>query len=83
MHRRILKLPSGSGLTIHYKKTRDKASRCTRCGRMLSGVPMKSSSKISRLSTSKKRPERMFGGELCHTCLQAALKQAVRSAIPV
>jgi len=79
MKRRNVKLPSGSGRTIHYKKTRVKAGRCVQCGRVLFGVPRKHPSELTRLSASQKRPQRMFGGQLCHGCLKEALKQAVWS----
>jgi len=80
MRRHASKLPSGGGLTIRYKKARVKAARCAQCGRMLFGVPLKAPSEFNRLSSSEKRPQRMFGGQLCHMCLQESLKRAVRSA---
>jgi len=80
MRRHTLKLPGGGGLTIHYNKARVKASRCAKCGRILFAIPMKAPSELSRLPSSKKRPQRMFGGQLCHACLQESLKQAVRGA---
>jgi len=82
MKRHKLRLPSGGGLTIHYKRARVKAGRCVQCGRLLFGVPMKKPSKLSRLPVSKKRPQRMFGGQLCHKCLKESLKQAVRGTVP-
>ncbi len=78
--RRVLKLPGGSGQTIHYKRARVKAGRCVNCSRILPGVPNKTLSELNRLSKSQKRPQRMFGGQLCHACLKESLKQAVRSA---
>jgi large subunit ribosomal protein L34e len=78
--RRVLNLVSGSGQTTHYKRARAKAARCINCGRTLLGVPNKTLSELNRLSKSQKRPQRMFGGQLCHACLKESLKQAVRSA---
>lgn len=82
LRRQVLRLASGSGLTVHYRRAKVGASSCIRCGRVLSGVPAKRSSELSRLSKSSKRPQRMFGGQLCHACLQESLKTAVRSVHP-
>jgi len=79
--RKTLNLPGGGGLITHYKRARVKASSCARCGRILFGVPIKVPSKLARVSTSKRRPQRMFGGQLCHKCLQESLKIAARSTI--
>jgi large subunit ribosomal protein L34e len=79
--RKTLNLPSGGGLTTHYKRAKVKAPNCTQCGRTIFGLPIKAPSKLARLSKSKKRPQRMFGGQLCHKCLQESLKRAARSTI--
>ncbi len=77
--RKTLNLPGGAGLTTHYKRAKVKASNCAQCGRALFGLPIKAPSKLARLSTSEKRPQRMFGGQFCHKCLQESLKRAARS----
>jgi len=71
------RLPGG-GATIHYKKEKVKASHCARCNRVLSGVPRLLKSKMGKLTASQKRIQRMYGGQLCHVCLQDLLKHAVR-----
>jgi large subunit ribosomal protein L34e len=76
--RETQRLP-GARVTIHYKQKKVKASHCVRCGRLLPSIPRLAPSKISGLSASRKRLNRVYGGQLCHTCLQEALKQAVRS----
>jgi large subunit ribosomal protein L34e len=76
------RLPSGSGLTTRFKKKKQKALHCINCGRIISGVAQKETSKLKQLPLSKKRPQRMFGGQLCNACLRESLKQAARSAIP-
>lgn len=75
--RTSLKLP-GKDATIHYKRERIGASHCFRCGRVLPSVPVLISSKLRSLPASERRLQRMYGGQLCHICLQEALKQAVR-----
>jgi len=71
------RLPGG-GATTHYKREKARSPRCARCNRVLSGVPRLTTSKMGRLTASKRRVQRKYGGHLCHICLQDLLKQAVR-----
>ncbi|MEM2917835.1 MAG: 50S ribosomal protein L34e [Candidatus Bathyarchaeia archaeon] len=73
-----LKLPGGKSV-IHYEKEKQGYLRCSRCSRILFGIPRLSSSELRKLSMSQRRIKRMYGGQLCHTCLQDMLKEAVRS----
>ncbi len=75
--RRSAKLPGGR-TTIHYKKEKAGFARCGRCGRQLSGIPRLDPSRIRKLPQSRRRVERIYGGYLCHECLQEMLKEAVR-----
>lgn len=76
--RRELRLPGGRA-TTHYKREKPSAVLCARCGKALSGIPHAVPSKLRKLPASRKKIERMYGGQLCHNCLQDLLKQAVRS----
>jgi large subunit ribosomal protein L34e len=76
--RKLLKLP-GSRVATHYKHERVGASHCVRCGRVLPSFPRLNVSKLRSLPASKRRLQRLCGGQLCHVCLQETLKQAVRS----
>ena len=76
--RRRVRLPGGRAET-HYKQEKTGVSRCARCGRALSGLPRSVSSKLHKLPASQRRPERMYGGQLCHSCLQDLLRQAARN----
>lgn len=71
------RLPGG-GATMHYKKEKVGASRCARCSRVLSGVPRLAQSSMGKLTASQKSIQRMYGGQLCHICLQDLLKHVVR-----
>jgi len=71
------RLPGG-GATMHYKKEKVRASRCARCNRVLSGVPRLTPFKMGKLTASQKRIQRIYGGQLCHVCLQDLLKHEVR-----
>jgi len=67
-------------MDTHFKREKIAASYCAQCGQMLSGVPRLTSSKLRKLSASQRRVERMYGGQLCHSCIRDLLKQAVRSS---
>ncbi|MFB0501464.1 MAG: 50S ribosomal protein L34e [Candidatus Bathyarchaeia archaeon] len=77
--RRSLRLPGGRSKT-HYKREKPSVSRCSRCGQPLSGVPRSTPSELRKLTASRRRLERVYGGQLCHNCVRGLLKQAVRSA---
>lgn len=76
--RRSPKRLPGGGATVRYKKEKIKSSHCARCNRVLSGVPKLARSKTAKLTASRKRVQRMYGGQLCHACLQDLLKRVVR-----
>jgi large subunit ribosomal protein L34e len=76
--RETKRLP-GTRTTIHYKQKKVGASHCVKCGRLLQSTPKLAPSKMHGLPASQRRLHRMYGSQLCHVCLQEALKQAVRS----
>ena len=77
--RRSLRLPGGRTKT-HYKREKTDVARCSRCGQVLSGVPHSTSSNLRKLTATQRRLERVYGGQLCHTCVRELLKQAARGA---
>lgn len=70
--------PGGETRTLYERRRRSPAV-CARCRRILGGVP-RDAADLRRLPKSSKRPNRIFGGHLCHACTEEILKQAVRSA---
>jgi len=70
---------SGGGAETRYKREKIGVSHCTQCGRVLSGLPRLIPSKLHRLPASQRRLKRMYGGQLCHGCLQDLLKNAARN----
>jgi len=64
----------------HFKREKIAASYCVQCGQMLLGAPRLTSSKLRKLPASQRKVERMYGGQLCHSCIRDLLKQAVRSS---
>jgi len=75
----IQRLPGRSTKT-HYEKERASQQHCTRCGKLLHGIPKTIPSKIRKLALSQKKIERPYASTLCHVCLQESLKKVVRSS---
>lgn len=73
-----LKSPGGQNIT-HYKKEKHGYLHCFRCGRVLFGIPRSDPSELGKLSPTQRTVARMYGGQLCHNCLQDLLRQSVRS----
>jgi len=72
-----VKLPGGKA-TTHYKKRKPNKARCSICKGFLHGVK---TSKLKKLSKSEKAPSRIFGGVVCHSCLQKLIKKAIREGL--
>ncbi|MDK6027934.1 50S ribosomal protein L34e [Ignisphaera sp. 4213-co] len=78
-YKRIYRRTPGGKTVVHYEKRENTPMRCARCGKVLNGVPIKESLRRS-LPRTLKRPERMFGGVLCASCLREVLKNVVRES---
>jgi len=76
--RRVYRKTPSSGVVIHYKKRKPKKSRCASCGNLLSGVPRERPYKMMKLSKTKKRPERPYGGYYCSKCMRKILIEKFR-----
>ncbi|MHA1819631.1 MAG: 50S ribosomal protein L34e [Promethearchaeota archaeon] len=72
MAHKIRKTPGARTTTIHKRRDPKKA-HCAICGAVLGGVPAKRPSKMGRLPKVSKRPERQYGGRICHNCLRKEL----------
>ena len=72
--RRVFVRTPGGRTVLHYRKRKDAAARCGRCGALLKGVPRD----ISKLSKTEKRPERPYGGVLCSKCMREVIKESAR-----
>ncbi|HEW64162.1 50S ribosomal protein L34e [Fervidicoccus fontis] len=66
---------------IHYKERKRSLHRCMYCGRPLGGTPNGSYVEIKRLSKTKKRPNRIFGGVVCPECLAKIIKNEARKLV--
>jgi large subunit ribosomal protein L34e len=74
--RRVFVRTPGGRTVIHYERKKNGEAHCAICGRRLNAVP---TNEIYKFSKTEKRPERPFGGTICHTCLEQLIKKAARS----
>ncbi len=79
--RRVKVRTPGGRLVVHYYRRKPNQARCALCGRPLAGVPVGRPVEIRNIPLSKKRPNRMFGGVLCPSCLERLLKKVIRREI--
>ena len=76
LRRNQVRTPSGK-VTLHYTKRTPNKAQCRTCGAELKGVPRVRATVLKRISLSKKRPERPYGGNLCSNCMrQLFIKKA-------
>ncbi len=67
----------GGRLVIRRVERKVNFVRCGLCGTILSGVPRERTHTFKGLAKTKKRPERMYGGVLCPSCLKKKIVEAV------
>ena len=72
-----VKTPSGNN-KILYKRRKPKAAHCANCGNILHGIPHELPFKMKNIPISQKRPERIFGGNLCSKCTKREIIRMVR-----
>ncbi|MFH1106906.1 MAG: 50S ribosomal protein L34e [Candidatus Micrarchaeota archaeon] len=73
----LRRTPGGRSVAI-YKPKKPSKARCAICGAKMFAVPNRSIVGMRKLAKTQKRPERVFGGVLCHTCVQQLLKEKLR-----
>ncbi|RBQ23236.1 50S ribosomal protein L34e [Candidatus Methanobinarius endosymbioticus] len=78
-YKRINKNTPGGQNVLKYKKKKPSKHICAECGATLHGVPRGRSYEIGKLSKTKKRPNRPFGGYLCSKCARDHFKAEIRS----
>ena len=67
------KMPSGKTKLTFQKKIHSDKQRCAICKSVLQATHSN-----NKLSKSQKRPERKFGGHLCHKCLDKVITYSAR-----
>lgn len=70
----FVRLPSGESV-IHYERRKNGVAKCAICKKPLRGVK---TNEVYKYSKTEKRPERYYGGFICHSCLESLIKKAVR-----
>lgn len=63
----------GHQSTIIYRRRKPSRAKCGLCGAVLGGVPAKRPAKLRRIPKTGKRPDRAYGGRVCHKCLSNSL----------
>lgn len=76
---RRVKVKIPSGVKVVYKKRKPKLAHCGSCGTILHGVPRERPYNLKKLPKSKRRPERPYGGALCHKCLKKKIARGARN----
>ncbi len=76
--KRFKRAPGGRKI-LHYKKKKPSKHVCAGCGRTLHGVPRGRPYEIRRLSKSRRRPNRPYGGYYCSECMRRVFKEEARS----
>ncbi len=71
------KTPGGE-TRVYYKRGKPSKHKCGRCGKLLYGTPNDVPSRIKKLSKSRKKPSRAYGGNLCAECLERLLRYQTR-----
>ncbi len=67
----------GGRVVVHFRKEKTSRHVCALCGKELHGVPHgRRSAEVRKLSKTERRPERIFGGELCAECQKKVIDLA-------
>lgn len=77
-YKRIKRTTPGGKSVVHYRRKKVKKACCCNCGSPLPGVASYRRGKMDKLSKTKKRPERPFGGNLCSKCTREKIKERIR-----
>ncbi|MHA1751204.1 MAG: 50S ribosomal protein L34e [Candidatus Helarchaeota archaeon] len=76
--RKIIKTP-GKRIKIHYRRRRYSTDKCAICKKELHGMASRVPKKRRKYAKTRRRPNRIYGGNLCPACLKSALIESVRS----
>ena len=77
-YKRTFKKTPGGNTVLHYKRKKPSRHICAECGKQLHAVPRGRPYQIRKLSKSKRRPNRPYGGNLCTECVRRVFKQEAR-----
>jgi large subunit ribosomal protein L34e len=74
---KIYKKTPGTNLNIHFRKSNPKSHHCGISGAILNGIPKKTAIRFNKLSKSKKRPNRKYGGTYSHQVVKSRLERTL------
>lgn len=75
--RKYKKTTPGNRQSILYRRKKVSRTVCGITGQKISGVPNLRPGKINRLSKSRKKVNRRYGGTYSHTAVRSALKNSI------
>ena len=74
----VIRRTPGGRITILIKKAKGDYAKCAICKEPLRGVVRDHPRRLRKYPKTQKRVSRIYGGYLCHKCLENLLKKAVR-----
>ena len=78
--RKVFRKTPGTNLNVHLEKSNPSGHYCGKSGAILNGIPKKSATEFNKLSKSKKRPNRKYGGTYSHKVVKTQLEKAIWQA---
>lgn len=76
--RRVYRKTPGGRTVVHYRRMKPSKAKCSKCGKLLKGVPRERPYKMRKMTKTKKRPERPYGGVLCSRCMRKLMIEKAR-----
>ncbi len=76
--RRLQIKVSGGQTRVHYRERKPKLGSCNVTGQTLKGVPRERPNNLKKLSKSKRRPSRPYGGNLSSGAMRSIFKNRAR-----
>ena len=73
----------GKVTKIHYQKHGTSQKKCAGCGNPIKSIPRLRGPNIRKISRTKRRPNRTYGGYYCPHCLNKKLKSAIRESLGI
>ena len=74
---KVFRKTPGTLLKVHLEKRNPKGQFCGISGAILNGIPKKTATEFNKLSKSKKRPNRKYGGTFSHKVVKDHLEKAI------
>ena len=68
--RRVMRKTPGGVSKLKHVIRKPKQGHCANCNAVLHGTPRSTARQMSRMSKTKKKPSRPFGGMLCTKCMR-------------